>query len=266
MSDTINTYTGEDVESPEQQAELLRVAEGGKPAPASPAADGRPDWLPEKFKSAEDMANAYAELERKLGSAEADEEEQEDEQESDEDFDPNEFSPPEVAEMLAEQNLDFEAFAQEFYQNGGLSDRAYDVLEENGIPRGVVDQYIQGQTAIMDNMRQTAFKTVGGEGEYANMIGWAANNLSEGEIDAFNANLNTNDFDQAMFAIQGLAARYRTEVGRMPNMIQGQTNTPSAGAYQSLAEMTRDMADPKYASDPAYRQMVASKLKNSSIL
>jgi hypothetical protein len=265
VSDTINTYTGEDSESPEQQAELLRVAEGGKPAPAPSAADGRPDWLPEKFKSAEDMADAYAELERKLGSADDQDEEYEDEQ-LDEDFDPNEFSPPEVAEMLAEQNLDFEAFAQEFYQNGGLSDRAYDVLEQNGIPRGVVDQYIDGQTAIMDNMRQTAFQQVGGEGEYANMINWAANNLSQGQIEAFNANLNTHDFDQAMFAIQGLAALYRSEVGRMPNMIQGQTNAPSAGAYQSLAEMTRDMADPKYASDPAYRQMVASKLKNSSIL
>ena len=27
----------------------------------------RPEWLPEKFKSAEDMANAYSELEKKLG-------------------------------------------------------------------------------------------------------------------------------------------------------------------------------------------------------
>ena len=27
----------------------------------------RPEWLPEKFKSAEDMAQAYSELEKKLG-------------------------------------------------------------------------------------------------------------------------------------------------------------------------------------------------------
>ena len=36
----------------------------------------RPDWLPEKFKSAEDMANAYSELEKKLGAG-ANEQEQE---------------------------------------------------------------------------------------------------------------------------------------------------------------------------------------------
>ena len=29
----------------------------------------RPEWLPEKFKSAEDMAQAYSELEKKLGQA-----------------------------------------------------------------------------------------------------------------------------------------------------------------------------------------------------
>ncbi len=31
--------------------------------------EDRPQWLPEKFKSAEDMAKAYSELEKKLGQA-----------------------------------------------------------------------------------------------------------------------------------------------------------------------------------------------------
>lgn len=262
MSDTINMYQGEPTETPEQQAELLRVAEGGKPAPASAGSD-RPSWLPEKFKSAEDMAQAYSELERKLGG----EESSDDTSEFDENFDPNELSPPEVSEFLAEEkNLDFEAFAQEFYQNGGLSDEAYQTLEDSGIPRALVDQYIEGQTAIMGDMRNTAYNVAGGEQEYASMINWAANNLSEGEINAFNANLNTHNIDQALFAIEGLAARYRSETGRMSKMVYGQTNAPSAGSYQSIAEMTREMSDPRYSTDPAFRQMVASKLKNSSIL
>ena len=32
----------------------------------------RPEWLPEKFKSAEDLANAYSSLEGKLGQKEED--------------------------------------------------------------------------------------------------------------------------------------------------------------------------------------------------
>lgn len=262
MAEIINTYEGEQPESPEQQAELLRVAEGGDPSSATGAANAqRPDWLPEKFKSAEDMAQAYSELEKRLGGQEENEEVPE------EQFD-TELPQDEVADYLAEQkNLDFDAFANEYYENGGLSDNAYSALEEAGIPRSVVDQYIEGQTAIMDDMRQEAFSVIGGEAEYNQMINWAANNLSEREQAAFNANLNTTNFDQAMFAIQGLAARYRSEAGKLSsNMVYGQTNTPSAGSYQSIAEMTREMNDPRYSSDPAFRQMVASKLKNSSIL
>lgn len=260
MSDSISTYEGEPTESPEQQAELLRVAEGGKPAPASQANSERPEWLPEKFKSAEDLAEAYKQLEQKLGGEEAESDD------DDEVGDPNQFSPPEVADYLAENNLNFDAFAQEFYEQGSLSEAAYQTLEQNGIPRAVVDQYIEGQTAIMNDMRQEAYAIVGGDAQYQQMINWAANNLSEGEIDAFNANLNTNDLDQAKFAIHGLAARYRSEMGQMPNMVYGETNTRSAGSYASIAEMTRDMADPRYANDSAFRQMVAGRLKNSNIL
>lgn len=261
MSDSISTYQGESTESPEQQAELLRVAEGGKPAPAPQADTERPEWLPEKFNSAEDLAEAYRQLEQKLGS-----QDDEEDNEVDPDFDPNEYSPPEVADYLAESNLDFNAFAQEFYEQGGLSEAAYNALEQNGIPRAIVDQYIEGQTAIIQDMQQQAYSVVGGEREYQQMINWAANNLSQGEIDAFNANLNTHDMDQASFAIQGLAARYRSEMGQMPRMVYGQTNSQSAGSYASIAEMTRDMADPRYANDPAFRQMVAGRLKNSNIL
>jgi hypothetical protein len=98
------------------------------------------------------------------------------------------------------------------------------------------------------------------------MIDWATNNLSQGQIDAFNASLETGDVDQAMFAIQGLAAQYRSDVGTNPNLMSGGTTGTSAGSYQSVAEVTRDMADPRYDSDPAFRQMVALKFQNSNVI
>ena len=36
--------------------------------PEEQTEDNRPEWLPEKFKSAEDMASAYSELEKKMGA------------------------------------------------------------------------------------------------------------------------------------------------------------------------------------------------------
>ena len=51
------------------EAEMVKVADELE-ANNNPDAAQRPDWLPEKFKDAEQMAEAYAHLEKKLGGEE----------------------------------------------------------------------------------------------------------------------------------------------------------------------------------------------------
>ena len=41
-----------------------------------------------------------------------------------------------------------------------------------------------------------------------------------------------------MFAIEGLAARYRSETGTEPNLVEGEVSDVSVGSFQSLAEIT----------------------------
>jgi len=53
------------------EGETPPIPEGETPAAAAPA-EARPEWLPEKYKSPEDLAKAYKELETKLGSKDAD--------------------------------------------------------------------------------------------------------------------------------------------------------------------------------------------------
>lgn len=261
MVDTVNTFQGEQQEDPNHVAQMVAKAEGQTPPQSTPSAD-RPEWLPEKFTSPEDLAKAYAELESKLGQGGS----KEDDIEITAENDPNQFSMGEVSDFLDQKGLDFDAFANEFFETGALSEDAYKALEGAGVPRKVVDAYVEGQTAIASQIRNTALQSVGGEAEYSKMVQWASSNLSKGEIAAFNASLDTQDIDQAIFAIRGLQARYRSEVGSMPNLVQGQTGASSAGSYQSLAQLTKDMGDPRYESDPAFRQQVANKLRNSSIL
>lgn len=43
-----------------------------QPVSEAPKAEGRPEWLPEKYKSPEELAKAYKELESKLGTKEED--------------------------------------------------------------------------------------------------------------------------------------------------------------------------------------------------
>lgn len=261
MVDTVNTFQGEPTEDPNHAAAMIAKAEGQTPPQSGnqAAAGDRPQWLPEKFQSAEDLAKAYAELESRLGQQNA-------EPDLTGENDPNQFSLGEAAQFLDDKGLNFDAFAQEVLQNGALSEEAYQALEQAGIHRKIVDTYIEGQTAIASQIRNTALSSVGGEAEYNKIVQWAQTNLSEGEIAAYNASLDTQDLDQAIFAIKGLQARYRSEVGTMPNFVQGQSGGNSAGSYQSLAQLTKDMSDPRYETDPAYRQSVANKLRNSNIL
>jgi len=77
---------------------------------------------------------------------------------------------------------------------------------------------------------------------------------------------DSGDTGKAMFAIQGLAARFRSDAGSEPNLLQGEVSNSSVGSYQSLAEITSAMSDPRYEKDPAYRDQVAKKLQRSSVL
>lgn len=263
MADIINTHEAE-LEDASHTSEMLQKAEELENINAG---EERPEWLPSKFKSVEDMASAYNELESKMGRSDDDEDDADyDEEEYEFDQDEVENSTADDAnEFLDELGLDYTSFVQDYQANGGeLSEEAYAALEEAGLSSELVDSFIAGQEAVVQDMRETAYDIVGGEAEYTDMIEWAQANLGETEINAFNRALET-DMDSALFAIQGLASVYRSDVGVEPQLFEG-TPATSAGAFSSVAELTAAMKDSRYESDPAYRQSVAAKLSRSDIL
>lgn len=262
-TEVINTYQGE---PPQDEAHNQAMLDKADQLDAARNPD-RPEWLPEKFKSVEDFVKSYKELETKLHTPkdEPTGEPQDDPKDPPAD-DPSKATQEDVSDFLNENGIDYFALSQEYAENGSLSDEAYESLAKVGIPKYIVDSYIDGQTAITTQIRSRAFDIAGGEEEYGAMIRWAQANLSQGEIDSFNASLDTRDPDQAMFAIKGLASQYRSDVGKSPKLVTGETGGNSAGAFQSLAELTQAMADPRYAKDPAYRQAVGEKLRRSKVL
>lgn len=251
MAEAINTYQEPEAESQEHVKEMLEKVEGSQQDPE------RPEWLPQKFKSPEDMAKAYSQLESKLGQGQQEQNQEEVETTGEE-------TASDVAELLDNKGLDFNVFQQEYDETGGLSDDAYAALDEVGFPRSVVDTWIQGQDALAAQVTTQMYDVVGGEQEYNNMVSWASDTLPESEIDAFNATMATQDPNMIRLAIQGLNARYRSEAE--PTLLQGGTgNVSSGGRFESNAELTAAMSDPRYAKDPAYRQQVADKLARSSL-
>ena len=106
---------------------------------------------------------------------------------------------------------------------------------------------------------------VGGPEEYANILNWAGQNLSEAEIDMYDDVMDSGDPAACFFAIQALASRYGDENGVEGEMLVGGNPTNEYQGFRSQAELVEAMSDPRYENDPAYRADVIALLENSDI-
>lgn len=219
----------------------------------------RPEWLPEKFNSPEDMAKAYSELESKLGQDKA-----EDQPAGKEG--PQAASEDEARQQLQSQDIDYDALGQEFSENGELSVDSYKRLEDAGIPKDMVDAYIEGQQAIADSVTREAHGIVGGEDAYKSMHDWAASSLSAAEIEAFNK-ATMGSREEIMQAVRSMHARYVEANGNDSGKLINTNNGGDGGdVYGSWDEVMKDMQDPRYkAGDSAFHKAVQSKLSRSNI-
>ena len=191
----------------------------------------RPEWLPEKFKSAEDMANAYSELEKKLGQPASEEQQQEEEPQQTEETE-NENDKQEVGNY----NEAVVEASQEFFQNDGqLSEETYQKLEKVGLPRDLVDSYAAGQQALLQS-EEAQIKGVAG-GDYDQMAEWANEHLPSEEVDAFDEAVTSGSVQQAKLAVQGLYARYQNATGSRPKtLVQGSVSRTSTMPFKSMQE------------------------------
>lgn len=258
-TETINTHEETAPESQEYIDEMVAKGEAALNAGQDEQQEQRPDWLPEKFSDAEQLAQAYAELEKQFSSREPEEEAEE--------YEGEDFEDVQAADEYLRQNgVDFDELSTSFWENDGLSEEQYDLLEAAGIPSDIVDQFIDGQLAVVNQTQAAVFDAAGGEEGYAQMMNWASNTLSEREQDAYNAAVNSGDMNSVMLAVQGLNARFRSEYGDNPTLVQGEAADVTAGSFASVAEITAAMSDPRYEKDPAYRSAVEAKLQRSSVI
>ena len=224
----------------------------------SPETNGedRPEWLPEKFKSAEELAKAYSSLESKLGSKTSEEETPADPQQTP--------SVEEAQAMLSDKGLDYSKYEREFVDQGGLSEDSMKELTDQGLSRELVDGFVKGQQSLVEQSRRDAFDVAGGEEEFGQMMDWATKNLSETEVEQYNSMLGVNA-ENNRFATRSLAALWRQETGFAPSLIQGRGN-PAPSGYQSWAQVSEAMRDPRYQKDSAYRRTVEQRVSQSSSL
>lgn len=250
----INEPTANEVEPEEKPQE--EAVEQAVQETVQEQSDDRPEWLPEKFESAEDMAKAYSELEKKMGAG-AEEKEQEETKEENE----SEETQQDLTELQSRIN---EASTKYFESGGEITDETYQALEEVGISRELVDRFKAGQESL-ENAEISDIQSAAGD-EYDAMAEWAGDSLDDEEFNAFNEVVNNGTVQQAKLAVKGLYARYKSEVGATgPKLVSGSTTGSSTMPYQSMQEVSRAMQDPRYKSgDKAYHNEVDRRLAVSN--
>ena len=219
-----------------------------------------------KYKSAEELENAYLSLQKKLGQQETDEEGEEgytEEEESDE----------EVSANAPAISLINEA-SEEYYSNGNqLSEETIEKFQEMS-SKQLVDAYIEMQAnnpqpqqsyEMSDAQVNSVMNAAGGEKNYDRVVEWAASNLNERQIDAFDSVVDSGNPAAIGIAFQGLQAAYNEANGYEGRMLQGKSPSSAGETYRSQAELVAAMGDPRYDTDPAYRADVIAKLEQSDL-
>ena len=246
------------------------------------------ELLAGKFKNAEDLENAYLELQKKLGSDEATEEEAETETatvDSDAYNDDGTVNYESVntqygdklGALFQENNVDPWEISKHFHETQGeITDEMYTTLESTGLSRASIDSYLAGRAAesgynapeqpdLTDAEVTKIHTSVGGEQQYSRLIDWASENLEQKTLDAFNSMISNGNADAVQIAVDGLKAQYENAEGYEGKMLTGKPAKASSDVFRSQAEVVQAMSDQRYDRDPAYRQDLYDKLERSNI-
>lgn len=241
----------------------------------------RPDNIPEKFWDkekgelrADALLKSYSELEKGKSKAAATATTTAPTTTTTEEaIDEAEKAPPptdllsEAQEVVEAAGLNFDSMSDEFRANGELSAATYDALAARGIPPAMVNSYIAGQRAVATQWDNAGYEVAGGREQFDKMAAWASTAMTNQEARELNAAFSGKDtnVDRMRLAVGGLRAKYEAANGRTPALLSGVPSSTNGQGYESKAQMTEDMKNPKYAKDPAFRAMVTRKLSTTTV-
>ena len=226
-----------------------------------------------KYKNAEDLEKAYVELQKKLG------EKGDETSETTGDTEPtNSEENTEETEKAKEDSpavaLINEASAEYYANDNKLSPETIEKFSQMS-SQDLVNAYLelqqanpQPQTEAVDVSQSdinTIQNSVGGQAEYSKITQWAADNLDEQKVSAFDSLIETGNVQAIQLAVAGLKTEYENANGYEGRMLSGKAPKASGDIFRSQAQLVEAMSDPRYDNDPAYRQDLIAKLDRSNI-
>lgn len=166
---------------------------------------------------------------------------------------------------LKDKGVDFDALADEYSNNGSLSEKSMESLKKAGYPDAVVNAYLNGLQALSDRFTNTVKGYAGGEEGYGKLVEFLKTQPKE-VVDAYNKTIQTSDLGQIRLTIDGLTSKMTKAYGTANPTVMGNGSAhANAEGYTSMEQMTKDMADPRYQVDPKFTREVYQKIRNATI-
>ena len=213
-----------------------------------------------KYKDAADLEKAYLELQGKLG------EKSEEVSEETESKTETEKETPESTDNIID-DLWNEGMSNK------VSKKTFEKLQKMD-PVEVAKMAMEARSNQQQQSKTREFTDqdvaqihglVGGSDNYNNMMSWANQNVSEQEVNMYDAVMELGNPLAAYFAVQSLALKYQDASGKDGQLLKGKAPKQTSDVFNSQAEMVKAMEDPRYNDDPAYREAILQKLERSNI-
>ena len=254
MANEITLVSDEPLEGEftEEEQESLAVGEQ--------LAEAESQLLAGKYENAEQLEQAYIELQKKFSSGEEEPTETE------------EVVEEEEVETPAAQGLITDA-SSEYAENGELSAETmakFSEMSTSDLVQAYIEMQANQQPAAEPAPDLTPSEVnqiknyAGGEESYTQLMKWAGENLPQSSVAAFDSLVESGNVQAIQLAVAGVRAEYDRTNGVDGELLTGKAPTQTVDAFRSQAEVVRAMSDPRYDNDPAYRQDVFNKLERSN--
>lgn len=190
---------------------------------------------------------------------------------------PDKPKEPEVPSSQSAQNVltqeEWSKYSTEFAVNGSLSQDSRSAIKAKlNVPDFVIDDFMQGQKARLQNAYSEAANRVGGKDTLARVFDWASKNLTPQEQATVNAALATPSWEVTLL---GLKTKYESSLAnkvtanepvKTPNVKVGSQNSNQLSSlpYGSKAEFYTERSDPRFKTDPKFRQSVELRMSKTN--
>ena len=253
------TYNPADPDAPEFSPDELDSLQVGEQL-----AEAEDRMLAGKYENAEQLEQAYLNLQQKMGEDSGKEDEEEGEYYEEDEYYDDEDSSLELTQEV------YDIIQDEIDEYGALTEETIQALAENLDADELIKLGMDMTDSPVNDLDPYEIDSIknfaGGAEAYENLIGWASENIDAQYIDAFDSVVDYGDPAAIQLMVAGLMATYQENAGYEGRMLSGK-NAPDVSGIQpfrSQAEVVAAMSDPRYDSDPAYRNDIAQRLEISN--